>query len=447
MSAEGQKRLLNKVLGELESRNIEAYRRSTADVQKHSFIVTRRGIRKGIRQYLQRNFSDRKTDFYLKPQDITTALNAVDKEVKALIKNTGKKIQRLSVGKDAKYYTLITFTDSTVRATFEAKGSSRFDRIYQMYSSDLKKIGTALAGYLSQKFGQEVPGIKGGNIAQLSHKEFEGIIESAVADAIETALAEEEAISANAFKTFLKSRGVDLRVVRKSKTNEMTVGLFSTVENQEDNATSKKRLKKLRKVLLESLNHLEKTEQALSGLPGSDSFRSKHRKKTIKTAVTPFKKVKGVTIKTEDISIKESTTVSKISKKGKTKFTNYSKGFKRKGVRAGLNLKGQGSASKPLQLIVLLNTQLPETVEKNMGSPRLTNRSGRFAASVRVTDIMTTPRGFPSIGYTYQKSPYQTFERGFKQGSADFDPRSLIDFSIREIAVKFAIGRFYTRRV
>ena len=82
-----------------------------------------------------------------------------------------------------------------------------------------------------------------------------------------------------------------------------------------------------------------------------------------------------------------------------------------------------------------------------MGSPRLTNRSGRFSSSVEVTDIAVTPQGFPSIGYTYLKNPYQTFEKGFKQGSADLDPRSLIDYSIREIAIKFAIGRFYTRRV
>ena len=447
MSAEGQQRLLNKVLGELESRNIKEYRRSVADVQKHNFIVTRRGIRKGIRQYLQKNFSDKKTDFYLKPQDINAALKAVDKEVKALIKNTGNEIQKLSKGKDSQYYNLITFTDATVRATFEEKGSSRFDRIYQMYSTDLKEIGTVLAAYLSQKFGREVEGIRGGNIAQLSHKEFEGIIESAVADAIETALSEEEKTTLAAFKSFLKSRGVDLRVVRNSKTDEMTVGLFSTVENQEDNAASKKRLNKLREVLLEAIQHLEKTEQAFSGLPGSDSFQSKHRKKIVKKTVKPFKKLKGVTVKTEDIQIKESSGTKKTQKKGKTTLTKYSRGFKNKGVRGGLNLKGQSAASKPLQLIGLINKELPKTVQKNMGSPRLTNRSGRFSSSVEVTDIAVTPQGFPSIGYTYLKNPYQTFEKGFKQGSADLDPRSLIDYSIREIAIKFAIGRFYTRRV
>ena len=75
-------------------------------------------------------------------------------------------------------------------------------------------------------------------------------------------------------------------------------------------------------------------------------------------------------------------------------------------------------------------------VRKNMGPPRLTNRTGRFASSVKVTDISQTRQGYPSIGYTYQRNPYETFEtgRGNARGSQDFDPRSLIDFSIREIA-------------
>jgi hypothetical protein len=85
-----------------------------------------------------------------------------------------------------------------------------------------------------------------------------------------------------------------------------------------------------------------------------------------------------------------------------------------------------------------------------MQSPELVNRTGRFAESVRVTDIIKTPKGFPSVGYTYQANPYQIFEDG--KGSAPWangerDPRSLIDGSIREIAAKLAIGRFYTRRV
>ncbi len=109
--------------------------------------------------------------------------------------------------------------------------------------------------------------------------------------------------------------------------------------------------------------------------------------------------------------------------------------------------KRPGAASMPLKIMVMLNSQLPSVVEKNMQPPALEKRTGRFAASTRVTDVATTAQGFPSIGYTYQKNPYQTFETGFKQGSSERDPRKLIDKSIREIAVQFALGRLYTRRV
>ena len=77
-----------------------------------------------------------------------------------------------------------------------------------------------------------------------------------------------------------------------------------------------------------------------------------------------------------------------------------------------------------------------------MGAPALTNRTGRFASSVRATDMAMTAQGFPSIGYTYRRDPYETFEQ-----DSNYDPRKLIDRSMREIASEYAIGRFYTRRV
>jgi len=101
-------------------------------------------------------------------------------------------------------------------------------------------------------------------------------------------------------------------------------------------------------------------------------------------------------------------------------------------------------------LHALINAQLPQTVAKNMGPPALSNQTGRFASSVRVTDVNQTAKGFPSIGYTYQKNPYQVFEMGGgdpRWATPQRDPRKLIDASIREIATQHAIGRFYTRRV
>ncbi len=100
-------------------------------------------------------------------------------------------------------------------------------------------------------------------------------------------------------------------------------------------------------------------------------------------------------------------------------------------------------------LLGLLNQKLPQTVAKNMGPPRLENRTGRFAQSVRAVDVNVTPQGFPSIGYQYQKDPYGVYEKtsGTRFADVKRDPRTLIDASIREIAAQMAVGRIFTRRV
>ena len=109
--------------------------------------------------------------------------------------------------------------------------------------------------------------------------------------------------------------------------------------------------------------------------------------------------------------------------------------------------KRQASNVSLVKIVGVLKRDIQRRVLANMGAPALENRTGRFVGGVQITDASLTPQGHPSIGYTYQKNPYQTFEQGFKQGSKDRDPRRIIDLSIREIASQFAIGRFYTRRV
>ena len=112
--------------------------------------------------------------------------------------------------------------------------------------------------------------------------------------------------------------------------------------------------------------------------------------------------------------------------------------------------KNSAPRSNLLRLQAILNAKLPAEVRKNMGVPALENRSGAFASSVRITDISTTAKGFPSVGYTYDKSTYQIFEMGKGKtpwASAQRDPRKLIDRSIREIASEQLVGRFFTRRM
>ena len=86
--------------------------------------------------------------------------------------------------------------------------------------------------------------------------------------------------------------------------------------------------------------------------------------------------------------------------------------------------------------------QLP-FVRKNMKSPALQNQTGRFARSVKVTNVVSTQKGYPSYAYTYDNR-YRVYETtsGSRFSSPDRDPRVLIQRSIREAAAKIAMGRF-----
>ena len=102
------------------------------------------------------------------------------------------------------------------------------------------------------------------------------------------------------------------------------------------------------------------------------------------------------------------------------------------------------------KLIPQLNAGLADTVARNMHEPALVNRTGRFASSVKIVDITRTPKGYPSISYTYQQDPYKLFEHPGgdpRRATEDRDPRSIINQSIREKAAGIIQGRFYTRRL
>jgi len=107
-------------------------------------------------------------------------------------------------------------------------------------------------------------------------------------------------------------------------------------------------------------------------------------------------------------------------------------------------------SKSPINLVAMINAKLPQTVAKNMGTPKLNYQTGRFAYSTKVVNAIETPTGMPSFGYTYQRDPYQVFEMGLgvpPWATPDRDPRLIIDQSIREIAATMALGRLSTRRV
>jgi len=430
MSAQSQKKFLKTLLSEIEAKDVEAYRRATADKQHHNFTLSRRAIRKGIKDYLR--------DFH--PELTKTQHNAIlkqlDPSVKQFIKKVGDNLVTLAAKDDTVSVTRNTL--ATKQATFEVKqGKSRYDKVYSRYSQELK----TLIGQLSIVVGREA---KSREVLNLSHADFEGIIESAVADALDKAVEEDGLITQKMAEGFLAERGVDLKVIRDTKTSTMNVSLASSAVNAADKDASKARIAKLRQALEEALQELS-DNGILADLPGSDSFKKIKEKEVINDILDPFRRIKNVTVSKKN-KIKHSKTNTSQKVTGSPKVAVV----KAKARRAKARRKQKaGAASRPLELLGVFNQRLPETVRRNMQEPALVNRTGTFASSVKVTEIQKTPKGFPSIGYTYKRDPYEVFEvgSGNTRATPERDPRILIDKSIREIAAQFAIGRFYTRRV
>jgi hypothetical protein len=187
----------------------------------------------------------------------------------------------------------------------------------------------------------------------------------------------------------------------------------------------------------------------LASMEGSSSLRDK----MIATAIAPLVsvKIKGATVKVDpkiDPRKIKMKTRGKAASSNKSKTTGSLKMNKKKNAAPTKKVtKATQSGFSIAAILGTINAKLPDTVANNMGAPGLEYRTGRFAGSARAVDVIQTPKGFPSIGYTYQKNPYQTFESGFAQGDPFRDPRVVIEKSIREIAAEMAIGRLFTRRL
>ena len=242
----------------------------------------------------------------------------------------------------------------------------------------------------------------------------------------------------------LKNLGFNniLKVIKNAEDGIVEVFIGSQILNALESKKEKAIKAKLEKDLKKAIKKLGGIET----LSGSDSLAEGVRKKYIKAIVKPFEKVKSKDLKvtSEDYMIKEGRPGVRTKKVKVTRVKARGVPLKKK---KPATRKAQGSNISSFALIGIINDRLPETLQRNMQSPALNYRTGRFANSVRVLDAAQTRQGYTSFGYTYQKSPYQTFEIGYRQGTADRDPRRLIDRSIREIAAQYALGRFFTKRL
>jgi len=436
MSVAQQKKFLTKLSNELK-RSSQDYRDVTANKRMHTFTVTRRAIRRGIKDRLVKDFED------ITPVLVNKVLKTSDKHVKALIRGTGRNLVNLS--KRDSGVTVTKFTPSKIEAAFEETGANRFNQIKRSYDELYKLTAAGISDAIKEVLGGEHKNIEASSLWNLEHNYLKGIAESQVKDAIDNALLAEEKISRASVKKWFSSIGVNLDIIRNSSTGTMEVFIGSQRANAKEGGISGAKMTKLKKALATALSTLE-AGGLISSLEGSDSFKQSKIKKARRIALKPFRKIKNTTVTSKDIKKNDSKTA--VSKDIKQKLVLAKNIQKRKSIRKARKAKAS-PASSMLQMIAILNKELPSTVRDNMQEPALVNRTGRFAESAQVTNIIQTPKGLPSIGYTYQRNPYQVFEDNSKGSwsNGSRDPRKLIDKSIREIAVKMAIGRFYTRRV
>jgi len=121
-----------------------------------------------------------------------------------------------------------------------------------------------------------------------------------------------------------------------------------------------------------------------------------------------------------------------------------------KGVKGPRREKNVESGGQDMQIAAsvlraFVNSRLTKTVQGNMGRPGLENVTGRFAQSVNVVNANALGNHV-HMDYTYQQNPYRVFENGGQYPSG-YDPRPLIERSIRELAAAKLETKFTLRRV
>lgn len=461
MSASRQLRFLKKFHKELQQSSKE-YRNEIANKLSHEFEMSFNGLKRACKDSYKRVAKDMNNISVSEDEAETWVNTNLKTQINECISKTASNFYNKRIPKGVSQKIKQTPNLVVSLTVNESSGVDIFSLIQARYDEPLKTLYSEFEIKLKDELNtnslkykkaktNESSDLTRGFVFQLEHSN-----KSAASSNIDLFIAQQfeksrkrrfKSSDAEAFATFLGLR----KVIDPKKPTVVEVFLGSGISNIQESASERKRKKQLLEKLENAIAKLsEKNAIKIASLPGSDSAVDVERKKAIKSLEQTFKNSLKSS-KTSKVEFKEEKKLGKSQKKF-TKIKNVPKIKEARGKYKApkprkIRSKPKRSDISMVHLIGALNQQLPQTVAKNMGSPRLNYQTGRFASSVRVADIATTAKGFPSIGYTYMKYPYQTFEPGYRQGDVDRDPRKLIDRSIRDIAADFAIGRFYTRRV
>ena len=434
MASSELKAFLTKLDQELR-KDSHVYRTTVANRLTHKFVYRSYTIRFALRQLLLRSneYKDQKDK-----------VQQVLKNTKPLITKLTKNIRTAFLAIQGPEVKVTPIRGGVEAIVYESLNTykNHLNAFYQDFLNVLEKP-TLTRPSASDPTKQRVVQ-KAGQAFNLEHIEGSNV-EHFINDAVYNALVDtfEDEVLSDSMKNTLEDLGLGaiLDVYKDTKRERVTVTIRSQVLNVIAGGGEEKDLRKSLRKALEKLD--------IPNLEGSDSIVEANRKRAVKKVVQPFKSRKTLKVTTEDTKIKQGKEREKKEKNPSVKPGKRSKKlpFKKKSLRPEKDNKRSQSM---FSVMAMINQKLPQTVQKNMGAPGLVNRSGRFANSVRLTDVMTTRKGFPSFGYTYEREPYQVFEMTSgnpRWATPERDPRRVIDVSIRELAAQMAVARFYTRRV
>lgn len=459
MASPRLKSFLLKLDAEMQKDSDPSYREITNNRETHVFYFDSKEIRRVMNTLLHsKRGDDESTNLAHAEQsgiDMGKFRETFNTELSTLTAAVKKRFTNAAAQKDSNV-TINSRTKTSIVATVtQEKGGSKniYKQITYKYQDLLddfyKNIVAALGATPIRKSKRRgyVDAERAGQVFNLEH--IGANIAHQINDAIHDSLTKQGAMPGGNFtklnkkdRAALEEIKTQLEVIKDLEKGTVHVSVGSALENVTQAGKVEKGIRKALKNALEKLD--------IPNLEGSDSLAGATRKKVVKKIMDPFKKIKGARVTTEDLKIDNNKKPSKSEKKRKnTVKTNNVASIRKRRVKQS-TVKGGSNQQSMFSIMAMINQKLPQTVRKNMIAPRLENRTGRFANSVKITEVTRTAQGFPSFGYTYDKDPYQVYESGVGKApweDGQRDPRQLIDASIREIAANLALGRFYTRRV
>jgi len=422
------KKFLEKIEGELQV-NSSTYRKAVSDVKVHTFYLSLEGLTDHIAFQMSLdsvNISKRELNRICKVffEELKTNFMGPLQGVEIYDKKQSSTSFRLTFRATGRYKGVVEGLDA--RRTF--------DYIKYIYRTPYQNFLSVVQVYYTKSKQQ----LNKDAFLDLGHANDSSVIKNRVSDLLQNGEIPKNLAKIPEVETLLKA-------VKDDKLGTVAVTFEAATLNRRKGSQEEAKFK--RDIQADIRAAIEKLD--IVNMGGSDTPIIRIRKKSIKRITDPFRKIKNVKVITEDTKLDPSSTAPiKLTRKKKAAHQKSRGAPAIGGIPGGRQTKVRQSSVNLGSLIGIINQQLPGVVAKNMRYPRLVNRTGALARSVRLVSITQTRQGFPSFGYTYDRSPYGVFESssGSRQSSVERDPRSLIDASIREIAAHYTLGRLYTRR-